>query len=364
VPDQPVCTGVDVGNTHPQGGRITGVNTSVAAFIGIGQDAAESGPRRLSSFAEYEAHFGSLQAQSHVGFGVYQFFLNGGQTCWAIHGRSFANALSQLDRVPAFNLLCVPGVVDNSVLSTAADYCEKRLAFLIIDSPAAEMPRQLLSLMRSSALPRSASAAVYGPWLQIDDPLNSAAVRKVPPSGSVAGIFARMDAMQGVWTAPAGTSASIVGAIALAMNIPEQDAQALNELNFNVLREFSGRGIDIWGAHTLGTDPDFKYVNVRRFALFLQQSIASGTQWAVFELNGPPLWAEIRTQVENFLQDLFQQGAFAGSTPQAAYFVNCGETTMTPNDIDSGRVNVVVGFAPLRPAEFVVFRIGQWTKKA
>ena len=369
--DPPLYPGVYLEEIPDSPSPIAGVSTSVAAFVGISRTGPVCQATRISSFPEYQAQFGDLDSQSEMSFAVYQFFLNGGTVCWAVSAgatldrQSAEAALRALDNVPVLNLLCLPGVIDGAVLAAAAAYVEKRRAFFIVDpDPSATTPDRLANLMQGSSLPRTASAAIYGPWLEIADPANGGNLRNVAPSGSVAGLYARFDGVAGPWKAPAGISATILGARGLAFSISDRDGEALNELGFNLLRPLPGNGIAVWGARTLGgsatPQPEFTYVPMRRFALFLEGSIASGTQWAVFEPNAEPLWSKIRMQVSTFLQQLFERGAFQGASPAQAWFVKCDSNTTTQNDIDAGMLNIIVGFAPLRPAEFVVVEIQQF----
>jgi uncharacterized protein len=195
------------------------------------------------------------------------------------------------------------------------------------------------------------------------DPLQGGALRPLPPCGYVAGIYARTDASRGVWKAPAGSDASITGASGLLIAMSDPENGQLNPRAINCLRTLPVYGNVVWGARTLHGDDDrgseWKYVPVRRTALFIEESLYRGTQWVVFEPNDEPLWAQIRLNVGAFMQNLFRQGAFQGRTPREAYFVKCDRETTTQNDINLGIVNIHVGFAPLKPAEFVVLRIQQ-----
>jgi phage tail sheath protein FI len=210
---------------------------------------------------------------------------------------------------------------------------------------------------------RSRNAALYFPRVDIPDPLNGFRLRPSPASGTIAGLYARTDATRGVFKAPAGTDASLTGVQQLEYNVIDGENGVLNPLGINALRTFPVFGPVCWGARTLfGADQladDYKYVPVRRFALFLEESLFRGTQFVVFEPNDEPLWAQIRLNVGAFMQDLFRQGAFQGTTPQQAFFVKCDSETTTQTDINNGIVNIVVGFAPLKPAEFVIIRIQQ-----
>jgi phage tail sheath protein FI len=266
-----------------------------------------------------------------------------------------------LDTVDIFNLLLIPGVTNPEALFAAADYCRQRRAFLILDAPkSAQAPAQIAQAVQNATLPKTGYGAVYFPWMNIPDPLNNRKVRGTPPSGAVAGVYARTDNSRGVWKAPAGTAADLLGVSGLSYNVTDSESQAVSALGINCLRTFP-TGTLVWGARTLeGADQaasEWKYIPVRRVALFIEESLYRGTHWAAFEPNAEPLWAQIRLNVGAFLQKLFLQGAFQGNTPRNAYFVKCDATTTTQNDIDAGMVNVVIGFAPLKPAEFIVLTI-------
>jgi len=211
-------------------------------------------------------------------------------------------------------------------------------------------------------------AALYYPWIEILDPTERAAQGRpptrllLPPSGFVTGIYARSDIERGVHKAPANEV--VRGLTRFEANINKARQDVLNPEGINALRFFEGRGNRVWGARTMSSDPEWKYVNVRRLFIYIEHSIDKGTQWAVFEPNGPRLWANIRQTVEDFLLVLWRDGALLGDKPDQAYFVRCDRTTMTQNDLDNGRLICLIGVAPVKPAEFVIFRIGQWTGDA
>jgi hypothetical protein len=211
----------------------------------------------------------------------------------------------------------------------------------------------------------SVNSAFYFPWLIAPDPVQGDRLRAFPPSGYVAGVYARTDATQGVWKAPAGTEAAVSGASGVKVSVTDGQSEALHQRGINCIRSFPDRGIVCWGARTLHgneeSNSDWKYVSVRRLFLFIEESIYRGTQWVIFEPNDEPLWAQLRFQIGDFLQRLFRQGAFQGDTPREAYFVKCDRETTTQEDIDRGIVNILVGVAPLKPAEFVIIRIQQST---
>jgi uncharacterized protein len=267
------------------------------------------------------------------------------------------------DRIDLFNLVCVPGLTDTTKVGELQKKCRDRRAFLIVDSIEDEtvgnMPGDLAGLTGADAL----NAAIYYPWVKAPDPLKNGALRNFPPCGFVAGIYARTDSTRGVWKAPAGSEASLTGAAGLALTMSDSENGQLNPLGINCLRLLPVFGNVVWGARTLHGDnsrgSEWKYVPVRRMALFLEETLFRATQWVVFEPNDEPLWAQIRLNIGAFLQDLFRQGAFQGRTPREAYFVKVDRETTTQSDINLGIVNILVGFAPLKPAEFVVIKIQQ-----
>ncbi|HUP60711.1 MAG TPA: phage tail sheath C-terminal domain-containing protein [Thermoanaerobaculia bacterium] len=280
-----------------------------------------------------------------------------------IASRALRTGIFALDSVDLFNMLCIPGVSDGPTLAEAAAYCQERRAFMIVDPPRGLTPDAMESLATSAALPKTSYASISYPWVQIADPLNNGALRSVAPSATLAGVFARTDATRGVWKAPAGTEANLVGVQAADYALSDRENGILNPRGVNCNRVFPVYGAVSWGARTLQGDNAFasewKYVPVRRLALFLEESLYRGTQWVVFEPNDEPLWAQIRLNVGAFMQNLFRQGAFQGRSPREAYLVKCDKDTTTQNDINLGVVNVLVGFAPLKPAEFVFIRIQQ-----
>jgi phage tail sheath protein FI len=211
-------------------------------------------------------------------------------------------------------------------------------------------------------------AAIYHPWIEIFDPTERPAQGApplrllLPPSGFVTGIYARSDIERGVHKAPANEV--VRGLTRFEANINKARQDVLNPEGVNGMRFFEGRGNRVWGARTMSSDPEWKYVNVRRLFIYIEHSIDKGTQWAVFEPNGPKLWANVRQTIEDFLLVLWRDGALLGDKPEQAYFVRCDRTTMTQNDLDNGRLICLIGIAPVKPAEFVIFRIGQWTADA
>ena len=210
---------------------------------------------------------------------------------------------------------------------------------------------------------RSRNAALFFPRLRIPDPLLNNQVGEFAPCGAVAGVFARTDAARGIWKAPAGLDASLNGVPQLRSVLTDAENGQLNQLGINCLRSFPAAGRVVWGARTLrGADQladEYKYIPVRRTALYIEESLYRGLQWVVFEPNDEPLWAQIRLNVGAFMHTMFRQGAFQGASPRDAYFVKCDSEVTTQDDINRGVVNVLVGFAPLKPAEFVIISIQQ-----
>jgi len=281
---------------------------------------------------------------------------------------------SSLDKVHIFNLLVLPGITDNGILSEALAFCERKLAFLIMDPPiqySADGSNNLpliADAMTTSLLPTSPNGALYFPYLLSSD-LQGNTI-ELPPSGFVVGIYARTDTNRGVWKAPAGLETIVNNTTGVVerglMNDPRQGV--LNPLGINCLRTFPSVGTVVFGARTLVTaNPSFeqvRYVPVRRMMLFIEQSLYDSLKWAIFEPNDEPLWFAMRHSVEAFMQTLFRQQAFQGDTPDQAYQVKCDSTTTTQDDINLGIVNLFVAFAPLKPAEFVVVKIAQLAGQA
>jgi uncharacterized protein len=302
-----------------------------------------------------------------------------GTTEWNTSGRtallgdqSSKTGIYALERIAPFifNLLCIPAAAKlsapsagskDTLLEGAIQFCQRQRAFFLVDIPE-EQTLEAVKTWIDTNITRNSHAAVYFPRLQIADPLNENRTRNVGASGTMAGIYGRTDSTRGVWKAPAGIDAALRGAT-VAVQLTDQENGQLNPLGINVLRSFPIYGNVAWGARTLeGADKqasEWKYIPVRRLALYLEESLYQGLKWVVFEPNDEPLWAQIRLNVGAFMNNLFRQGAFQGKTPREAYLVKCDRETTTQNDINLGIVNIVVGFAPLKPAEFVIIKIQQ-----
>ncbi len=290
-------------------------------------------------------------------------------------GDSAKTGIYALRKTDLFNLLCIPpdtrdGDTDKAVYSTALDFCVQRRAMLIVDPPAAWDSADDIVKDNNKALndlsltgPRARNAALFFPRLIEPDPRRGGQLDTFAPSGAIAGLMARTDTSRGVWKAPAGVDAAISGVQGLSASLTNEENGQLNPLGVNCLRSFPIIGTVAWGARTMrGADllaDEYKYIPVRRTALFIEESLYRGLQWVVFEPNDEPLWAQIRLNAGAFMHNMFRQGAFQGSSPRDAYFVKCDKETTTQNDINLGIVNVVVGFAPLKPAEFVIIKLQQ-----
>jgi phage tail sheath protein FI len=285
---------------------------------------------------------------------------------------TFKKGISALDHADIFNLLVIPpdalnGTLDPDVNTAAALYCHNRRALYIVDPPAAwntvTEAKNVTALKISG--PDARYAALYFPRVRKGNPLRGNLIEPFAASGIIAGVMARTDETRGVWKAPAGVDAALAGVDGLEIEHPMNDIEngILNQIGVNCLRFFPIYNHIVWGARTMrGADvlgDEYKYVPVRRTANFIEESLFRGLKWVVFEPNDEPLWAQIRLNVGAFMQGLFRQGAFQGTSARDAYFVACDKTTTTQNDINLGIVNVVVGFAPLKPAEFVVVKIQQ-----
>jgi phage tail sheath protein FI len=298
--------------------------------------------------------------------------ITGGSDGQTLDEPSFTGAaksgLFALDLADLFNILCIPpyepgGEIDEVLISKAAAYCETKRAMFIVDPPAAwDTVEEVLDGLPDIGT-SSKNAALYFPRIIEPNPLRENKLEQFVPCGAVAGIFARTDAQRGVWKAPAGLDATLVGVPQLVIALTNPENGQLNPVGVNCLRQLPAAGRVVWGSRTLqGNDrlgSEWKYVPVRRTALFIEESLYRGLQWVVFEPNDEPLWAQIRLNVGAFMNSLFRQGAFQGQTPREAYFVKCDKDTTTQNDIDRGIVNILVGFAPLKPAEFVVIKVQQ-----
>lgn len=284
------------------------------------------------------------------------------------------SGMHALDDVTDINFFAIPGC-DSHVTDAAVGYCATRGdCFFIADAPGMRdrntpltQPVHAQNYMRNVLTVKSSYGALYYPWIQIADPVGPGKNprRYVPPSGFIAGLFARIDNSRGVWKAPAGTEANVFGGIGLEYGVTDAEQDILNPIGVNCIRQFPASGMVVWGARTLAAqaDPEYRYVPVRRYTNYLKQSIYNGTQWAVFEPNDFPLWDALRANIEDFMMGEFRKGALAGKTPEDAFEVKCDADLNPPSEVNAGRVNMQLRFAPLKPAEFVLITISQKTQR-
>jgi hypothetical protein len=283
----------------------------------------------------------------------------------------YVDALNALRGLEDISIVAAPGLSDfddirEDVNQALISHAEARRAYRIavLDPP---QNQELQGIRELKGKIDSKYAALYYPWLRVSNPLASTDPLQpseidLPPSGHVCGIYARNDVQRGVWKAPANET--VTGAIGLQRMVNFGEQEVLNPLGINCIRALPNRGIRVWGARTISSDPEWKYVNIRRYFLYLESSIDRGTQWAVFEPNGEALWANIRDTISDYLYNEWVNGALLGANPKEAYFVRCDRSTMTQNDLDNGRLVCLIGVAAIKPAEFVIFRIGQKTADA
>jgi phage tail sheath protein FI len=315
--------------------------------------------------------------------------VGGANTPWALVGGSDGSPVSNfdlkgtpdrksglhaLDDCDDVNFVCIPGAVDPDVIDTAVGYCARRGdCFYIADAPGKRDknspltdPARVQDFARNKLKVKESYGALYYPWLEIADPEGPGRNprRFVPPSGFIAGLYARIDTTRGVWKAPAGTEAGVYGAIGLEYSTTDAEQDLLNPIGVNCIRTFADSGMVVWGARTLAAqkDPEYRYVPVRRYTNYLKSSIYRGTQWAVFEPNDAPLWEALKANIDDFMMGEFRRGALAGSVPEDAFDVKCDADLNPASEVNAGRVNMQVAFAPLKPAEFVIITISQKTR--
>jgi phage tail sheath protein FI len=385
---------------------IAGVGTSTAGFVGLVADnvtmpfkpgrpldpknptaddrlvvAPKDEPQLITSWGQFKNTFGDFQEGNQIlAHAVYGFFNNGGTRCWvtrvaaagggggaagggaaaatpALDVTAVTNALGKFEAIDEIALVAVPGAQAANILGAVIDHCEKvGDRFAILDGQ--QNPATLTTAAIKGGVRDSNYAALYFPWIEVFDPV-SGQNDYVPPSGHLAGIYARVDAERGVHKAPANVV--IRGALTVQKLLSKADQDGLNPDGINIIRLFDNN-VTVWGARTLGGDKnnEWKYINIRRLFLFLRESIDEGTQWVVFEPNDTSLWAKITRNVSAFLTNVWQSGALFGNTPQEAFYVKCDEETNPPEVRDLGQVVTEIGVAVVKPAEFVIFRISQW----
>jgi phage tail sheath protein FI len=374
---------VDTG-TQP----IEAVGTTTAGFVGVApkSDAHVNEAVAVNGWQRFRSEFAPNGAQSTpLANAVYGFFRNGGSRCYVVNtGRAGAIAgrgrgLDQLAAIDEIAMIAAPGCTDAAsydALLSAAEQAGDR--FAILDGPQQRLddvePLTRVAVVDGGGKPADGGPATskpglrwrdsergfgagYFPWIRARDALDPDKIASVPPSGHVAGIYARTDVEKGVHKAPA--NAIIRGAIGVEQSLVKADQEVLNPVGVNCIRLFSREGTLVWGARAASASPTWRYVSVRRFFIMVEKSIERSTRWVVFEPNDRPLWKRVRRDVGNFLTLLWRQGALMGATPEQAFYVKCDEETNPPEVIDAGQLVIEIGMAPVKPAEFVVFRIGQ-----
>ncbi len=307
------------------------------------------------------------------------YALTGGQiTSLAVTAPQFQGdvtrreGIGSLEALDDVTMVCVPDLMSSyvrgdidldgvkAVQTAMLNHCERmKYRFAILDAPPNMSPQQMGDWRQNQAGYDSKFGALYYPWINIPNPLGTNGSNlPVPPSGHMAGIFARIDSQRGVHKAPANEV--VMGAVGLELNLTKGEQDGLNPIGVNCIRAFPGRGIRVWGARTVSNDPAWRYVNVRRLFNYVEASIEAGTQWVVFEPNDQDLWARVRRDVSAFLRMVWRSGALFGATPEQAFYVKCDEELNPPEVRDVGQLIIEVGLAPVKPAEFVIFRISQW----
>lgn len=386
----------------PAGTRpIEAVGTSTAGFVGLAPkaDAHIGEAFAVNSWSQFTREFAEESSQSTaLSCAVFGFFQNGGSRCYIVNigkngslmgsGRG-RQGLALLEEIDEIAIVAAPGFSDSASYNALLDHCENMQdRFVILDSPESVGNIDLLKKVGTASVtqpkktegeegasesssggsaesnglrPRNSDrgfGAFYFPWIVVSDPFSPKNIIAVPPSGHLAGIYARTDGTRGVHKAPANET--IRGALDLTYRITQSEQGELNTLGVNCIRFFPTQGIRVWGARTLADSAsEWRYLNVRRLFNMIEESIASGTRWVVFEPNDMTLWKSIKRDISAFLTLQWRQGALMGATPEEAFFVQCDEETNPPEVIDAGQVITVIGIAPVKPAEFVIFRIGQ-----
>ena len=324
-----------------------------------------------TKFSDFTNDFGGFATKSPgqniLAHAVYGFFYHGGSRCyvvWIDDVNKIDSALTKFEEIDEIAIVAAPGITDGRVLDQIEMHCRKMGdRFAIFDGPKCVDPYSVQCWPNNDGPKNSDYAALYYPWIKVVNPPNNPKPKRkdwvyAPPSGHIAGIYARVDAQRGVHKAPANEI--VFGAIDLQYKVTKEEQEELNPKGINCIRYINGQ-IRVWGARTLGdANEEFKYINVRRLFLFLCESIEEGTQWIVFEPNAPDLWAAIRRNVNVFLNTIWQNGALVGDAPEQAFFVKCDEETNPPDVRDLGQVITQIGVAIVRPAEFLIFEISHW----
>lgn len=358
---------------------IESASTSIAAIIGSFSKGPTS-PQQVRTWRAFEKEYGGLETEALCSFCIKQFFDNGGKAIWVvrigseqINGVSpFLQGLSLLDRIGDFNILFIPQTEQLpdthaiKVMHAAIALVAKHRAMYVLDVPRRDAPRQTVRTLTTWFNQQSdihhPNVAMYAPRIHVPQSRKKTSLHTIPASGTMAGVWARTDQQQGVWKAPAGTAAILHGVQSIEQTLTQPEMGQLTQLGINPIRQTSPSQVVAWGARTLSSNREWQYLSVRRLALFLESSIHQGLGWVVDEPNDEHLWAHIRQAIDVFLQSLFRKGAFQGQKVQEAYFVKCGPDTISSSDRTAGNVNIIIGFAPLKPAEFIILTIQQKAK--
>lgn len=378
--------------------------TNIVGFLGVAEKGPVNQATLVTNWTQYTKIFGGLHEGGWLGHGVYQFFQNGGTKCYINNlaepkqkkgeasqkngdkaaekadepishakyevknpdniakliigkdeGVGKKSGLHLFDEIQDISLICAPGVTDPAAQDAILTHCEKnRFRFAVLDSP-----ETLEGGIDTMPMPRdSIMGAYYFPWVQMYDMAADQNIY-VPPSGGICGVYGRVDSTRGVHKAPANELFKT--ALGLKYNLTDAEQEMLNPKGINCIRDFPGRGIRVWGARTISSNPEWRYVNVRRLFCMVEQSLQNGTNWVVFEPNTRDLWKKITRNITAFLLNIWKSGALFGSTPEEAFYVRCDDELNPPESIDAGYVTIELGLAPAKPAEFVVFRVSQKT---
>lgn len=361
---------------------ISGVGTSTGGFVGVSDGAkmpvapdgtpyplaAAGEPVQVTSFEQFKRHFGDFDAGNQVlAHSVYGFFNNGGSVCWVARVSDLDDlaqvngVLTKFAAIDEIAIVAAPGALDDAVQTALIDHC----ADLNLQDRFAILDGQRVTTITKAAImggltSTSDYAAIYFPYVKVRDPATGKDIL-IPPSGLMAGIYARVDTLRGVHKAPANEV--VRGALGLAYQTSKAEQGVVNPDGINVIRTLNG-AVRVWGARTLGASDNarIRYINVRRLMNFLRESIDEGTQFAVFEPNSDPLWQQITRSVTAFLTRVWRDGALFGTQPEQAFYVKCDASTNPPEIREAGQVIIEIGVAPVTPAEFVVFRIAQFSQ--
>ncbi|WNM63083.1 phage tail sheath family protein [Candidatus Nitrospira neomarina] len=353
---------------------IEAASTSTAAIIGSFPKGSMTSPQQVLTWEAFEKEYGGLEKPALSSLCIKQFFDNGGKAIWVVGigskpikgGSPFLQGLSLLDRIGDFNILFIPQTKElpdphaTKVMHAAIAFVTKHRAMYVLDVPQRDAPRQTVRALTTWVNQQTGihhpNVAMYVPHVQGPQPLKKAPLH-IPASGAMAGVWVRTDQQRGVWKAPAGKTAILHGVQGIEQTLTEPEMGQLAQLGINPIRQTSPSQVVAWGARTLSSNREWRYLSIRRLALFLESSIQQGLGWVVDEPNDQTLWAHIRQPIDVFLQSLFRQGAFQGQKSQEAYFVKCGPDTISSADQTAGNVNIMIGFAPLKPAEFIILTI-------